>query len=215
MNNADTKALWAVRVLDAWKKTRKHGPFSTPCQVIEFEADNATVYVELRCPGMRRMFEDLKDFDAARIAAATALVAEDPSLDPDKPRAQANDRRPDVVPDKFYEGKIEQWVISDRPAPSAPVHHPKCPNAGGRALVACACLGGPDGEGYPLSPRHPWLRRSAIPGIHGMRCDRCYGAEGYSLLNSDDELAAERERQFVAAHALCGPDLQAGGEEKP
>jgi hypothetical protein len=70
---ADARALWSVRVLDAFKRQRRHGPYSYPHRVIEFEADNGTVYVDVTAPGFHQTFEDVKSFEASRHAAALAV----------------------------------------------------------------------------------------------------------------------------------------------
>lgn len=68
---ADARALWAVRVLDAWQLARPHRGYMT-----------SPLGVTLYGTAERATYHD-RDPDAARIAAATALVAADPSLDPD------------------------------------------------------------------------------------------------------------------------------------
>lgn len=73
---ADARALWAVMVLDAWaKKHMRRAP--SPC----FMGASWALSVPIRVPGgsETRTFHG-GDADAARIAAAEALVAEDPSL---------------------------------------------------------------------------------------------------------------------------------------
>jgi hypothetical protein len=81
---ADARALWAVRVLDLWQA--KHTPLAEcwhtthtvngrldwfRCNVFRHAA---------KCERERVCFEDGPTPDAARIAAAKALVAEDPTL---------------------------------------------------------------------------------------------------------------------------------------
>ncbi len=74
---ADARALWAVRVLDAYTVKMPAGyspPVAMPAELL---GQGWVVFVEAD-----PWFGDTPD--AARIAAATALVAADPSLDPDK-----------------------------------------------------------------------------------------------------------------------------------
>ena len=105
---ADARALWAVKVLDAWaNKTGKAWSLSRSMNASEHEAffarpDNAAYYATRGGPPAHapvswavsevdaREYEPLGGNlgdgpapDAARLAAATALVAADPSLDPD------------------------------------------------------------------------------------------------------------------------------------
>lgn len=66
------EALWAVRVLDAWaKRERLRAP--SPCR----HADGIGWFIHAR-----GYIKDQVSPDAARIAAAKALVAEDPTLEP-------------------------------------------------------------------------------------------------------------------------------------
>jgi hypothetical protein len=68
---ADARAIWAVRVLDAWKRASR-----VTNVVKEFEASNGTVYcVVYGLAETARCFEGLSDFDAARLAAAEAVFA--------------------------------------------------------------------------------------------------------------------------------------------
>jgi hypothetical protein len=73
------EALWAVRVLDAWAERHIRRAPSPVCLVDE----RWSVAVPIRVPGgsETRAFYASKP-DAARIAAAKALVAEDPTLEP-------------------------------------------------------------------------------------------------------------------------------------
>jgi hypothetical protein len=71
---ADARAIWAVRVLDArglrWQCVDYHGPYAVdPSKRYRCEVGTQAAY-EAETP------------DAARIAAAEALVAADPSLEP-------------------------------------------------------------------------------------------------------------------------------------
>jgi hypothetical protein len=69
---------WAVRVLDAWAE-RHPGDMLGAI----FQDQMGNTYWE--CPGEDYLHTAATP-DAARIAAATALVAADPTLDPDKPQ---------------------------------------------------------------------------------------------------------------------------------
>jgi hypothetical protein len=76
---ADARALWAVRVLDRW--TRYEGAqtgrwYVVQCCVVVLHAVSRVN----PATGSERYFDGPTP-DAARIAAAEALVAEDPSLD--------------------------------------------------------------------------------------------------------------------------------------
>jgi hypothetical protein len=73
------EALWAVRVLDAWAEKHIRRAPSPVCLVDE----RWSVAVPIRVPGgseTRAFYASTPD--AARIAAAKALVAEDPTLEP-------------------------------------------------------------------------------------------------------------------------------------
>ena len=84
---ADARALWAVRVLDAWRKAlhgrrveeSTHSDTCSLCELWDNEQGFGVTEFGLRVQEAHTG----ADPDAARIAAATALVAADPSLDPD------------------------------------------------------------------------------------------------------------------------------------
>lgn len=69
----NTRSLWAMRVLDAWAAKHSCDPFKTHPYQAGTEWHCVSAY---EC---RRFTAD--SADAARLAAATALVAADPSLD--------------------------------------------------------------------------------------------------------------------------------------
>ena len=78
---ADTRAIWAVRVLDAYAETAPkewqypHEPLRNSPSPCRLSSTYCVTWLGGAAYGNTR--------DAARIAAATALVAADPSLDPD------------------------------------------------------------------------------------------------------------------------------------
>lgn len=77
---ADARGLWAVRVLDAWQAANPDAHAFATCYLRDLPIPaRKWKCVSFSHPGM--FFGP--DPDAARIAAATALVAADPSLDPD------------------------------------------------------------------------------------------------------------------------------------
>ncbi len=83
---ADARALWAVRMLDEWAESRAAWYTVTPDYMGEWRC---TTYPDGEVPGAKHYFGQTPD--AARIAAAEALVVAHPELDPDAPRAAPPD----------------------------------------------------------------------------------------------------------------------------